>query len=250
MPIKSVYIYGPVRSRRIGTSLGINILGTQHKLCNFNCQYCQYGLYVPVTSAAGYEAELPAPELIEAELSSALLSMVHPPDYLTLSGNGEPTLHHAFPEMVEVVRQCRDRYAPNARTALLTNATRAANPAVRKALEHVDLPVMKLDAGTEVMLRQINDPAMGITLDRIVTSLRQCPNAVLQSLFAGGKLGNHSIENLEAWIGAVKYIKPKIVQIYTLRNPLPERQLERLGHQELEAIQCRLCEEGIESRVY
>jgi len=219
-------IYGPIKSRRLGRSLGINLLPVRYKLCSFDCVYCQYGptKVKTLTPAAG---QLPTVEQVLAAVREAL--QAHPTvDYLTFSGNGEPTLHPRFPAVVSGVRRLRDEIAPDVKLAILSNSTTAHLPPVRKALALLDAPILKLDAGEPRMLARVNRPAPGVSLERIVGGLKEVPNLIIQSVLVDGRVSNVADEPLEAWLSVLSEIGPAGVQVYSVDRPVPEAGIERV----------------------
>lgn len=244
---KSGCVYGPVNSRRLGRSLGINALPAGRKTCTLDCQYCQYGWTTlePAPRSA-------FPEVAEAlrAVEARLASLAEPPDYLTFSGNGEPTLHPRFPDLVDGVLGIRDRLAPRARLAILSNSTTAGEPDVRDALRRLDVRIMKLDAGRGETLRRFNQPRVGIGVADLVESLRTLGGVTVQALFAGGLMGNAGEEDVEAWLEAVRRVRPVAVQVYSLDRDTPSRDITRLDAPALLAIVTRLAERGIEARAY
>ncbi len=236
LALKQGLVYGPVQSRRLGRSLGLNPLGGGRKVCTFDCGYCQYGWSDPVSDGARHGGRLPtAGELIEA-VEGALARLVDPPAYLTFSGNGEPTLHPDFPELVDGIVAVRDRLVPGSRTAVLSNSSRAADPAIRGALARLDVRIMKLDCGTEEVFRRFNRPARSLTLDRITAALAELGEVTLQSLFTAGPGGNSAPDEVEAWLERLDRIRPIAVQVYTLDRGWPDAGLAVLGPNPLEAI--------------
>jgi len=247
--LKRGIVYGPVASRRLGRSLGINLLPPRRKLCPFDCVYCQYG---PTAAATphGVAAELPTVDLVAAAVEAALLRLDEPPEWLTFSGNGEPTLHPDFPDAVEAVLELRDRLCPAARTAVLSCSTEAGRPAVRDALARLDARIMKLAAGTDEMLRWYNRPAADITLAGILDGLSGLPDVVIQTLVAAGEGGNFGLRNLKAWLGNVADLQPRSVQLYSLARPTTSRGLLPVGPAELNAIAACLQGAGVAAEVY
>ena len=242
-------IYGPVHSRRLGHSLGVNVLPAKVKYCALNCLYCQYGW----TGAHGLEpgaAELPSAEKIVEAVRNALVLGDSPPAYITFSGNGEPTLHPDFPAIVERVRELRDKLSPASRTAVLSNSTTVSDPRVRGALARLDLRIMKLDAGTEETFRRFNQPCAGVNYGDIVDGLAVLRDVTIQALFAGGEAGNASPGHVDAWIETLGRIAPSMVQIYTLDRGYPSREIGPLAKQELMAIARKLDAAGIRASVY
>jgi wyosine [tRNA(Phe)-imidazoG37] synthetase (radical SAM superfamily) len=247
--LKRGVVYGPVSSRRLGRSLGVNLLPTRRKLCRFDCVYCQYGR-TECFVAAGLERELPTVEQVLAAVEAALHQLAAPPDWLTFSGNGEPTLHPDFPAVVDGVIALRDALCPTARTAVLSCSTEASRPAVRAALGRLDARVMKLDVGSQAMLEAYNRPAPDLTLDTILDGLGRLADVTLQVLFAGGEEGNFTAPNLNEWLDRVVDLRPRSVQLYSLARPTAAERLDRLGPRELGAVAHALGHEGVDARVY
>jgi wyosine [tRNA(Phe)-imidazoG37] synthetase (radical SAM superfamily) len=250
LELKKAAVYGPVRSRRLGRSLGINLFPGRRKLCTLDCLYCQYGWTKPGGPARLDVQRLLAPEEILAAVGEALEAMDEPPAWLTFSGNGEPTLHPRFPEIVEGLLPLRDRLAPAAGTAILSNSSEAGRPEVRAALARLDLRVMKLDVGTEAAFRRFNRPAPGITLAGILEGLRKIENLTLQSLFAAGEGGNLDPRHVEAWVDTAASRSPLRVQIYTLARESPARALAPAPAGELERLRDRLLARGVAAEVF
>ena len=166
-------IFGPVNSRRLGVSLGVNLLPVDMKYCTFNCIYCECG-WTKEKSEQG--KKLPARELVRERLEEKLISMKaedQHPDAITFAGNGEPTIHPNFPEILEDTMQLRDKYFPEAGVSVLSNSSTLNKPAVFEALKKTGNSIMKLDAGTEELFRLINGPKSGITLHSIVEKLKE-----------------------------------------------------------------------------
>ncbi|HVP37781.1 MAG TPA: radical SAM protein [Candidatus Saccharimonadales bacterium] len=240
--------YGPVRSRRLGRSLGINVLPPGRKVCNFNCRYCQYGWTDPAAAASPADFP-PVPAVLDA-VGRALEELPEPPAYLTFSGNGEPTLHPGFPELVDGVRELRDRLAPDARTAILSNSSRAGDPRVRAALARLDVRIMKLDAGTPACFHRYNGPAAGLALDALVQGLRELPDVTLQSLFTAGPAGNLEPRETAAWLAAVAAIRPREVQIYTLDRGAPCDRIAPAAPGDLAQLRDRLRALGVPATAF
>jgi wyosine [tRNA(Phe)-imidazoG37] synthetase (radical SAM superfamily) len=250
LPLKDGFVYGPVRSRRLGASLGINVLPPGQKVCSFNCVYCQYGWTAPDLLDEGRKVDYPAPESVLIALGKALLSLPERPAYLTFSGHGEATLHPRFGELVDGVTVVRDRLARGARTAILSNSTRVGDAGVREALSRLDVRIMKLDAGTPAGMAAFNAPHAGVDLDAIVAGLAALPDVTLQSMFAGGLHGNLVPSEIEAWLEAVVAIRPCKVQLYSLDRATPSHELLPAGRSSLLAIAAALAGRGIPAEVY
>ncbi|HVP58413.1 MAG TPA: radical SAM protein, partial [bacterium] len=225
LALQKAIVYGPVKSRRLGHSLGVNILPAGTKVCSFNCLYCQYGWtdFKMLENCAALA--LPTREQVVSALEAALRRLPTPPAFITFSGNGEPTLHPDFGRIVESVVEVRNRLAPHARTAILSNSTTVAERGVREALKRLDVRIMKLDAGTAEKLASYNQPAPGIDLDSVLRGLSGLKDVTLQALFTGGPMGNASASEVKAWIGRVKSLAPRAVQIYSLARGYPSREI-------------------------
>ena len=209
-------LYGPEQSRRLGFSLGVNLLPAEEKTCNFDCLYCECGwtpwLKTPWTW-------FPTLEELEETLNESfpILARRHPSlDTITFSGNGEPTLYPEFPAAVNLVRELGRKYLPWTRTAILTNGTMLGENAVFNAICQIDIKCVKLDAGRAWM----NRPREEHQLSALLSVWAEIPNLTLQSFFSEGRFDNTSREWLDPWIEQVKTVKPRRVQLYTLdRSP-------------------------------
>ena len=250
IPLQRALIYGPVNSRRLGRSLGINLLPLKLKICTFNCVYCQYG-WTQIHGDQLYDTSL-WPQL--SEIRDALLGFLKelktPPAYLTFSGNGEPTLHPEFPQIVEEVIRIRDQFTPEAQTAILSNASTVFRKSIREAIEKLDVRIMKLDCGNVKYFRKYNNPTKGINLNDIVNGLIQMSEVTIQSLFAAGKAGNYSDDHLQAWTEQIQKIKPVMVQLYTLDRGYPSAEIKPVSREKLERIKLDLEEMKIPAKVY
>ena len=230
-------IYGPVNSRRLGRSLGVNILPTEGKVCSFDCLYCQYGF----TSDQYLRTEINEPGLPDpAEVAEALmksLSVVGDIDAITLAGNGEPTLHPSFNQIAEMVSRLRDKGKPGVPLCILSNSSTVNNTTVQAGLRLIERKIMKLDAGRESTFQKINRPHPGLTLREIVESLAKLKKVEIQSLFFNDTVTNASPEEIKAWLEQLALIDPVAVQIYTLDRvpadpgvkPISKSALERIA---------------------
>jgi wyosine [tRNA(Phe)-imidazoG37] synthetase (radical SAM superfamily) len=243
-------VYGPVRSRRLGASLGINVLPAGRKVCSFDCVYCQYGWTDAAQLDAPARGELPAVESVLEAVEAALRALATPPAYLTFSGNGEATLHQQFGALVDGVTRLRDAWAPSARTAILSNATRVTDPAVRAALARLDEPILKLDAGTDATLRRFNRPLVPLTVHDVVAGLRLLPRVTIQSLFCGGPDGNLAAGDIASWLDAVESIRPVAVQIYSLDRGFPSDRIEAAPPEALAALCAAVTARGMTACIY
>jgi wyosine [tRNA(Phe)-imidazoG37] synthetase (radical SAM superfamily) len=243
-------VYGPVKSRRLGNSLGINILPPHKKVCTFNCQYCQYGWTEKNFTKKEKPVAFPSVENILNELEKILNTIDPKPAYLTFSGNGEPTLHPQLPEIISGVIFLRDKLTPYSKTAIFSNSTTLNHTKVKKALEKLDLPIMKLDAGNQQVFSKYNDPVRSIDFESIVKEMANLNKITIQALFSKGENGNFQKNHILAWIEKIKEISPDIVQLYTLdRNP-PTEAISPVTKEELFNIHSLLEREKILSMIF
>lgn len=239
--------YGPIHSRRLGISLGMEIMPLEHKLCTFNCVYCECGWNQPVS-----RPQLPTREEVKAALQ-AKLKEVGPLDVITFSGNGEPTLHPDFLGIIEDTCALRDRYCPNAKVSVLSNSTQLGRPDVVKALRLCDNRILKLDAATDSMMRRIDMPVNeSLTVRTIMDGLAQFNgDFILQTCFLRGEhdgqlIDNTTPEELAAWYNAVELLRPKQIMIYVIDRKTPEEHLCKISREEMESIAAPLIAKGFE----
>ena len=244
-------VFGPVKSRRLGISLGVNLLPVNAKLCSFDCVYCECGLL-----SKGQTGKLPSREEVKAALSEKLSEMKAEgvePDVITFAGNGEPTLHPDFGNIIDDTIVLRDLFFPRAKTSVLSNATMLNNYMVFDALNKVDNNILKLDSAIEATMQLIdNPPNKNITVAKIVSSLKKFnSNFILQTMFLRGNINGIAVDNttdkeLEAWIKVIKETKPKKVMIYSLDREAPFKTLQKIDREELNQIAERVEKEGFE----
>jgi wyosine [tRNA(Phe)-imidazoG37] synthetase (radical SAM superfamily) len=251
LPLKPGIIYGPVNSRRLGRSLGINLSPVRQKLCSFNCIYCHYGWTERLTTDVdAYRDAFPSQEQVLQAVRQALESS-EKPDYITFSGDGEPTLHPDFSAIVGGVRRVRDEVARQVPLAILTNSSTLGNPSVREGLEQIDRRICKLDAGTEATFQALNGPAPGITLGGIVKHLCSLDRVTIQTIFLRGTVDNTGEENLAAWIALMARINPEVVQIYSTDRPVPQKGIKKVSRNLLKRIAALTkSESGVPVSVY
>lgn len=249
-------IFGPVWSRRLGESLGINLLPANRKTCNFNCVYCECGL-TPKPPSGGVRG-FPSRSLVEQELRAKLSGMRYEGKYLdsiTFAGNGEPTLHPLFPAILDDVIRLRDEFYPACHVSVLSNATMIESEDVFKALLKADINILKLDSAKEETLRKINCPPSGFSLSGLLKNLKLFNGMLtIQTLFFRGvhngeRIDNSTEEEIKAWIEALKVIKPGNVMIYTLARDTAVGGLEILSPEELKTIALQVEKEGISTQV-
>jgi len=249
-------VFGPVYSRRLGVSLGINLLPDNSKYCNFNCIYCDCGW---TEIKKGEKIVLPKREELIARLSEKLKELkgtVNEPDTITFAGNGEPTVHPDFAAIIDDTIEIRNKYAQKAKISVLSNASMLHKPKVVVALKKIELNIQKLDTGIEETFYQINQPAAGITFKKVVEGLLAFDGRlILQTLFFRGEYNGHFIDNtsegeLKAWLSLVQKIHPEYVMIYSIDRGTPAKNLEKIGKSELNAIAAKVEEAGIKTAVY
>ncbi len=248
-------IFGPVQSRRLGISLGINLLPTDYKFCNFDCIYCECGYTFPDKfKSHPFHSRIE----VQQKLEEILLKMQYDnklPNYITFGGNGEPTLHPEFPQIIADAVALRNRIAPEAKIAVLSNATQAHKPQIRQALLTADDCIMKLDAGTDLMLKLINGERSGITVRKIVEALSNFGGkAIVQTMFLKGYHNDIYVDNttepeILAWLTAVREISPRKVMIYSIDRTTPSPNLEKISAEKLHIIADRVRSIGIEVQV-
>lgn len=249
-------VFGPVKSRRLGVSLGINLLPANRKVCNFNCIYCECGW---TQDTAISREKLPSRKEVYEALDQKLSTMKknnQAPDVITYAGNGEPTLHPEFPGIIDDSIDLRDKYFPDARIAVLSNSTAIRKPAVRKALLKVDQNILKLDSAFDLTVKIHNQPRVNVKIEKLVKDLRLFKGRlIVQTLFLRGKFNGKRIDNttdeeLDAWLKAIQKIKPSEVMIYTISRDTPDGgQLEKVPLAELKRIASMVNELGIETQV-
>ena len=240
--------YGPIHSRRLGTSLGMEIMPLEHKLCTFNCVYCECGWNEPVS-----HPKLPTREEVKAALEAKLKSLSGKLelDVITFSGNGEPTLHPDFLGIIQDTCALRDRYCPKAKVSVLSNSTQLGRPDVVAALRLCDNRILKLDAATDTMMRQIDLPVNEhLTVAQIIEWLQQFDgDFTLQTCFLKGMhrgiiLDNTTSCELTSWYAAVDRLHPKQIMIYVIDRKTPEENLQKIPRERMEEIAAPLIAKG------
>ena len=243
-------VFGPIRSRRLGNSLGINLLPTKGKLCNFDCIYCECGWNADGTS----DRKLPSAAEVRAQLEEKLRACAAdgtPIDSITFSGDGEPTLNPDFPQIVRDTLELRDRFFPSAVVSVLTNSTRICRPEVAAALHLVDNPILKLDAPTDALAAKINQPHGDYHVEDIVRDMELFGHGfVLQTMFLRAPgFDSSSPEVLGPWMDIVRRLRPREVMVYTLDRPAPAEGLQKFTAAEMQALVQPLIDEGIKIQI-
>jgi wyosine [tRNA(Phe)-imidazoG37] synthetase (radical SAM superfamily) len=249
LELQNKIVYGPIHSRRLGRSLGINILPPSQKMCSFNCLYCQYGFGNKINSK-NKEPVFPDQKRVLLAVEKTLKNLTPPPAYLTFSGNGEPTLHPEFPEIVDGIITLKKRWCPESSTAILSNSSTTTRPKIKSALEKLDYRIMKLDAGEPNTFRTFNQPENEIKLETIVAGLSQLKEVTIQTLLAAGPQGNFHKKNVSAWIEKLKIISPITVQLYSLTRSSPCPDVVNLNREDFDIIKNKLNQENIQAEIF
>ncbi len=248
-------IFGPVKSRRLGVSLGINLLPTDSKVCTFNCIYCECG-WTPKSYDS--KVSLPGRDEVKLRLEKTLRKMSAErqlPDVITFAGNGEPTLHPQFAEIINDTIELRDLYAPKARIAVLSNASVLHKKNVFEALLKVDDNIQKLDSAFEKTVQLMDSPRIAFNLNNVVTQLKSFNGKVIiQTLFLKGRykgqiVDNTTPEEISAWLKLIHEINPWQVMIYTIERDTPVDGLEKVNPDILNEIAAKVKKAGFEVQV-
>ncbi|HIY36064.1 MAG TPA: radical SAM protein [Candidatus Paraprevotella stercorigallinarum] len=245
-------IFGPVHSRRLGVSLGINLLPEDGKVCSFDCIYCECGFNKDRRPTKTLPSRHEVFEALESRLKD-MKANGPKPDVLTFAGNGEPTMHPEFPEIIDDVRMLRDRYFPEAKISVLSNATQILKPRVFEALKKVDNNILKLDTVNPDYIQEVDRPNGHYNVEAIIDKLKAFEGKVIiQTMFMKGTMNGRDVSNLsdgfvQPWLKAVKDIAPEKVMIYTIDRETPDHDLKKASHEELDHIVDLLKKEGIEA---
>lgn len=252
--IYSSPIFGPFSSRRLGVSLGINLMPSDGKICTFDCIYCECGFN------RDRRPKLPRPtrEEVSAALRERLEKMKSEgtaPDVLTFAGNGEPTLHPDFPGITDDVIALRNEYFPNAKVSVLSNATRVTNASVFQALMKIDNNIQKLDTVNREYIRLLDQPVGNYDLDAILGALKAFKgHVIIQTMFLTGKVGDSDVDNTSEkyvgpWLDALRQIRPEKVMIYTISRETPVNTLRKASAEVMEQIAGRVRAAGFDVSV-
>jgi len=247
-------IFGPVKSRRLGVSLGINLLPNDSKYCTYDCVYCECGW-----TYKNHKAKLhPRSEVFKALdlMLQQMLAEGNPPDNITFAGNGEPTVHPDFAGIIDDTIELRNKYFPKAQISVLSNATQIHKKSVMQALLKVDRNILKLDTANDDLLRIINRPTGKLDTKTIVNRLKKFDSKLtIQSMFIRGEYQGESFDNttteeVEKWLDLLLEIKPKNVMIYPIERDTPTSGLVKIPKEELEAIAEKVRKAGLDVLVY
>ena len=243
-------VFGPIHSRRLGSSLGINLLPEKGKLCNFDCVYCECGWNKDGRNDKKIPSAVRLRKALTAKLEECSAKGIAI-DSITFSGDGEPTLNPSFPEIIDITIELRDKYFPKAVVSVLTNATRIGIPSVFEALRKVDNPILKLDAPTDELAARINQPQGNYHVADVVESMRKFEgDFVLQTMFLrSSDFDSSSPEVLQGWMDIVKELRPREVMVYTLDREAPAAGLEKFTVEEMESLTKPLVDAGLKVQI-
>ena len=245
-------IFGPIKSRRLGISLGVNLLPGDGKICTFDCLYCECGF----NRDRRPKLSVPKREEVAVALEKKLSEMSTEgtlPDVITFAGNGEPTIHPHFNGIIDDTIALRNKYCPSAKVSVLSNATMITRPEVFEALKKVDNNILKLDTVDKVYIQHIDRPTSKYDLEGIIETMKAFAGKVIvQTMFLKGDVDGVNVDNtgdryVTPWIEAVKKIAPREVMIYTIDRETPHKGLIKATHEELDRIVGRLTDEGIKA---
>lgn len=243
-------VFGPIFSRRLGSSLGVNLLPSKGKLCNFDCIYCECGWNRDGVAERRFPTLYDVEQALTEKISKAASDGV-PVDSITFSGNGEPTLHPDFPKIVDVTLRLRDRYFPSAKVSVLSNATMLGREDVAEALRRVDNPIMKIDASSDELVAMINKPCGAYRLEDVVGNLMKFNGEfVLQTMFLRSPdFDLASPAALEGWYEIVRRLRPREIMVYTIDRETPDKRLAKYSIEEMNAFVKPLADEGFKIQV-
>ena len=243
-------IFGPVRSRRLGISLGVNLLPIESKLCSFDCIYCECGWNDDHPGKRRFNAREDVRDMLDETLGK-MVKEGTPPDVITFAGNGEPTMHPDFEAIIEDTIALRDKHCPAAKVSVLSNATQIHREDVRRALKRVDNNILKLDSAFDATVQLMNKPQGNYTVARTVEMLKMFEgDFILQTMFLRGEylgkvVDNTTEEEVAAWLKIVEELRPKQVMVYSLDRDTPCQTITKVEKDELSVIGKRVEALGI-----
>lgn len=247
-------VFGPIKSRRLGNSLGVNLLPRHGKWCSFDCIYCECGW----NKDGKGDSKLPTKEEVFAAMEAKMEILTKEGtevNTITFSGNGEPTLHPDFPEIIDFTLRMRDKYFPSAVVSVLSNATQILREEVRAALMKIENPILKLDGATDEFVQKIDRPAKGYSVAAIIENLRHFKgNFILQTMFLKGEVDGEVVdctspEDVRRWVEMAIDLNPREVMMYTLDRETPAQNLSKVTVAEMEEIARPLKEKGIKVQI-
>ena len=243
-------VFGPIFSRRLGSSLGVNLLPSKGKLCNFDCVYCECGWNKDGRGDHRFPTLDEIRQALHEKISNAAAEGVNI-DSITFSGNGEPTMHPDFPQVIDVTLRLRDKFFPNAKVSVLSNATMIGRKPVADALMKVDNPILKIDASSDELIEKINKPVGAYRLSEVVEALKGFDGQfVLQTMFLRSpEFDTAAPEALAAWMDIVRELKPREVMVYTIDRETPDKSLAKYTVEEMGEMVKPLIEEGYKIQI-
>lgn len=243
-------VFGPIRSRRLGSSLGVNVLPTKGKLCNFDCIYCECGWNKDGVSDRRFPCLAEVEEALERRLSELSKENIQV-DSITFSGNGEPTINPDFAAIVDATVRLRNQFYPSAKISVLSNATMLGRDDVFAALQKVDNPILKIDASSDQLITKINKPQGIYSLNKVVGKLKAFEgNFVLQTMFLhSDEFEAQEPDALAGWIDIVRELRPREVMVYTIDRETPDKSLGKCSVEEMAEYVRPLVEEGFNVQI-
>lgn len=248
-------VFGPIHSRRLGSSLGVNLLPTDGKICSFDCIYCECGYNKDKKT----KSPLPSQDDVKSALLNKLRELKSnntPIDVITFAGNGEPTLHPHFSQIIDNTILLRNEYYPNAKISVLTNAVHINKPEILETLKKVDNNILKLDSGFIETIHLMDQPVnSNYSIEKQIELFKKFEgNFILQTMFLKGEhdgkiIDNTTDEEIKCWLNIVKETKPKEVMIYTIDRETPEKNLEKIAREKLQEIGNKVQELGIKINI-
>ncbi len=248
-------IFGPVQSRRLGVSLGVNLLPVDKKICTFDCIYCECGFNGENQTV---KTKMPKRNEVKEALESTLIDMLSKqmvPNVITFAGNGEPTIHKEFTGIIDDTIELRDKYFPEARIAVLSNATLIHRPEILESLKKIDDNILKLDSGLETTIQQLDQPVGTFSLNELTNNLKTFNGQlIIQTMFVRGNYNNTIIDNtthknVQPWLEILKEVSPRSVMIYTIERDTPVSGLQKVPVSELHQIASKVEQLGIKVQV-
>ena len=251
-------VYGPVKSRRFGISLGINVLPENSKVCSFDCIYCEVGWNSNFQNNNSKDLFHNRDDIYQS-LKERLIDLKERhmiPDTITFSGNGEPTLHPEFSHIVKDIKSIRNEYVPDTQITVLSNSTTLNDASVFETLINIENNIMKLDAGSDYLFNLINQPSINIHIENIVENLKKFNGKLfVQSMFLRGEhegkqVDNTTEEEVQKWLAHIKSINPKAVLLYSIDRATPNHTIEKVQYDELEQIAQKVRNLGIQAHSF
>lgn len=245
-------VFGPIHSRRLGISLGINLLPEDGKLCTFDCVYCECGFNKDHRPKKGFPSREEVREALEKKLKEMKSDGIAP-DVLTFAGNGEPTIHPRFADIIDDTCKLRDDYFPNAKISVLTNSTQILKQDVFEALRKVDNNILKLDTADMDYIRMVDRPVGHYDLEKLISRMKDFEGrCIIQTMFMKGSIDGKDVDNTSdafvlPWLNMVKQIAPFKVMIYTIDRETPAHDLKKATPEELDRIVDLLRKEGLQA---